>query len=67
MKDLVLPLRVVSQDFSIPDTTDDLVLSDIADLPTAARLAAQMSGPTSRAWVEDAEGRKLFEAGPVNG
>jgi hypothetical protein len=65
MKDFAPPLRVVSQDFSVPDTTDDLVLADIADLSTAARLAARMSGPTSRAWVEDADGRKLFEAGPV--
>lgn len=63
--DIRLPLRVVSQDYSIPGNTDDLVVPDLGDFDTAARMAARMSGPTCRAWVEDAAGTKIFESGPV--
>lgn len=59
------PFRVVSQDWSIAGTTDDLIVPDIGDFGRAAYLAACLSGPTSRAWVEDADGKKLFEAWPV--
>ena len=64
-KEMWLPLRVVSQDYSIPGTTDDLIVPDLADLGLAVRMAARMSGPDCRAWVEDAAGTKVFEAGPV--
>ena len=64
-KNVRLPLRVVSQDYSIPGTTDDVIVPDIRDLEEAIRLAADMSGPTCHAWVEDAAGTKTFEAGPV--
>ena len=59
------PLRVVSEDWSIPGTSDNLVVPDLSDFGLAARIAARMSGPTASARVEDATGRKLFEAGPV--
>ena len=65
MRIFKFPLRVVGHDWSVPGTTEDLLLSGIRDFSEATRLAAQMSGPTCRAWVEDADGRKLFEAGPV--
>ena len=60
-----LPFRVVSLDYSIPGTSDELVVPDIQDFGLAARLAARLSGPTCRAWVEDAAGTRLFEAGPL--
>lgn len=59
------PYCVVCQDWSIPGTTDELILPDIGDFGRAAYLAACLSGPTCRAWVEDAAGKKLFEAWPV--
>jgi hypothetical protein len=63
--DIRLPLRVVSQEYSLPGTTDDLIIPGLQDFSLATRMAARLSGPTCRAWVEDAKGTRLFEAGPL--
>lgn len=60
-----VPYRVVCQDWSIPGTTDDLIVPNIGDLSRATKVAISLSGPTCRAWVEDADGRKVFEAWPA--
>jgi hypothetical protein len=59
------PYRVVCQDWSIPGTTDDLIVPNIGDFSRATKVAVSLSGPTCRAWVEDADGKKVFEAWPV--
>jgi hypothetical protein len=59
------PFRVISQDRSIPGTTDDLIVPDIEDFVRAVDLAGRLTGPTCRAWIEDAEGTRLWQSWPT--
>lgn len=56
------PFRVVSQDRSIPGTTDELIVPDIDDFARAVDLAGRLTGPSCRAWIEDAEGTPLWQS-----
>lgn len=59
------PFQLTVEDFSLVGMPDLLVVPGFDDLERARKWAARLSRMDCHTWVEDANGTKIFEAGPV--